>query len=198
MDLIPLDGAEGEGGGQILRSSLALSILTGRPFRIYDIRANRPKPGLRRQHLTCVLAAAAISAATVTGAVVDSRDVTFAPKEVRGGDYRFDVGSAGFALCLPAAAALRRLPRWPAAIITAISTQSYSIYIVHLSVLEIVGAYRVRWQAPVWVAAGLSLGLIWALSWASWRWIEAPILARRPKQTPVRAREPEPLPLPTP
>src|SRR4051812_41742251 len=68
-----IDGSRGEGGGQILRSSLALSILTGRPFRIYDIRANRPKPGLRRQHLTCVLAAAAISGAAVTGAVVDSR-----------------------------------------------------------------------------------------------------------------------------
>jgi len=90
-----IDGSQGEGGGQILRSSLALSILTGRPFRIFDIRANRPKPGLRRQHLTCVLAAAAISGATVTGGVLDSRDVTFVPKEVRGGDYRFDVGSAG-------------------------------------------------------------------------------------------------------
>ena len=112
--------------------------------------------------------------------------------------FLFDVGSAGFALCLPAAAALRRLPRWPAAIITTISTQSYSIYIVHLSVLEIVGAYRDRWRAPVWVAVGLSLGLIWALSWASWRWIEAPILARRPKQTSARARQPEALPLPTP
>lgn len=90
-----IDGSRGEGGGQILRSSLALSILTGRPFRIYDIRANRPKPGLRRQHLTCVLAAAAISGANVTGAVVDSRDVTFEPKELRGGDYHFDVESAG-------------------------------------------------------------------------------------------------------
>jgi RNA 3'-terminal phosphate cyclase (ATP) len=90
-----IDGSKGEGGGQILRSSLALSILTGRAFRIFDIRANRPKPGLRRQHLTCVLAAAAISGATVTGAVVDSRDVTFVPNEVHGGDYHFDVGSAG-------------------------------------------------------------------------------------------------------
>jgi RNA 3'-terminal phosphate cyclase (ATP) len=90
-----IDGSRGEGGGQILRSSLALSILTGRPFRIYDIRANRPKPGLRRQHLTCVLAAAAISGATVTGAVVDSHDVTFVSKALRGGDYHFNVGSAG-------------------------------------------------------------------------------------------------------
>jgi RNA 3'-terminal phosphate cyclase (ATP) len=90
-----IDGSTGEGGGQILRSSLALSILTGRPFRIYDIRANRPKPGLRRQHLTCVLAAAAIASADVTGAAVDSRDVTFAPRQLQAGDYHFDVGSAG-------------------------------------------------------------------------------------------------------
>jgi RNA 3'-terminal phosphate cyclase (ATP) len=90
-----IDGSSGEGGGQILRSSLALSILTGRPFRIYDIRANRPKPGLRRQHLTCVLAAAAISNADVTGGVLDSRDVTFAPRQLQAGDYHFDVGSAG-------------------------------------------------------------------------------------------------------
>jgi RNA 3'-terminal phosphate cyclase (ATP) len=90
-----IDGSSGEGGGQILRSSLALSILTGRPFQIYDIRANRPKPGLRRQHLTCVLAAAAISDATVTGGVLDSRDVTFTPRQLQSGDYHFDVGSAG-------------------------------------------------------------------------------------------------------
>jgi peptidoglycan/LPS O-acetylase OafA/YrhL len=106
----------------------------------------------------------------------------------------FDVGSVGFALCLPAAAALRWLPRLPAAIVTAISTQSYAIYIVHLSVLEIVGAAKDRWHAPIWLAAGLSLVVIWSLSWASWRWIEAPILARRPTQW--RARAPEGLPQP--
>lgn len=97
--------------------------------------------------------------------------------------FLFDAGSIGFALCLPAAAALRRLPRLPAAVVAAISTQSYAIYIVHLSVLEIVGAYRDRWHAPIWLAIGLSLALIWALSWASWRWIEAPILACRPSQS---------------
>src|SRR5258706_3649306 len=90
-----IDGSSGEGGGQILRSALALSILAGHPFRIYDIRANRPKPGLRRQHLTCVLAAAAISGADVTGGVLDSRDVTFVPQQLMPGDYHFDVGSAG-------------------------------------------------------------------------------------------------------
>ena len=96
--------------------------------------------------------------------------------------FVFDLGSAGFALCLPAAAALRRLPPVPAAVFLAISTQSYAIYIVHLSVLEFASYYRDLWGAPAWVAAAVSLALIWALSSASWRWIEAPILARRPRQ----------------
>ncbi|MEZ0268391.1 MAG: RNA 3'-terminal phosphate cyclase [Phycisphaerae bacterium] len=94
-DLLQLDGSFGEGGGQILRTSLALSCITGRPFRIYNIRANRPKPGLRRQHLTAVLAAAKISGAGVTGAAVESTELTFHPGPVRPGEYEFDVGSAG-------------------------------------------------------------------------------------------------------
>jgi RNA 3'-terminal phosphate cyclase (ATP) len=95
-DPIQIDGSFGEGGGQILRTSLALSVITGRPFRIFNIRANRqPKPGLRRQHLTCVLAAAAICGARVTGAAVESGEVTFTPGELRPGDYAFDIGSAG-------------------------------------------------------------------------------------------------------
>jgi RNA 3'-terminal phosphate cyclase (ATP) len=66
--MIELDGAAGEGGGQILRSALALSMLTGQPFRITRIRANRAKPGLMRQHLVAVQAAVQVSNATVTGA----------------------------------------------------------------------------------------------------------------------------------
>ncbi len=96
--------------------------------------------------------------------------------------FLFDVGSIGFALCLPAAAALQRLPRPSAAVVLAISTQSYAIYLIHLSILEFTGYYRERWQMPIWVAIAASLTLIWVLSWASWRWIEAPILARRPRQ----------------
>jgi RNA 3'-terminal phosphate cyclase (ATP) len=93
-----IDGSRGEGGGQILRTSLALSMITGRPFRIHNIRANRPKPGLRRQHMTAVRAAATVSGATVIGDEVDSREVTFAPQNVQPGDYHFDVGSAGSTL----------------------------------------------------------------------------------------------------
>jgi RNA 3'-terminal phosphate cyclase (ATP) len=94
---ILIDGAAGEGGGQILRTSLALSVVSGRPFRIDGIRARRPKPGLLRQHLTAVQAAAAVSGARVTGAELGSRELRFEPSPVRGGDYRFAVGTAGSA-----------------------------------------------------------------------------------------------------
>ena len=93
--MITLDGASGEGGGQILRTALGLSMATGKPFRIADIRANRAKPGLMRQHLACVSAAAALCGATTDGAVLGSRAVTFEPGPVTPGDYRFAVGSAG-------------------------------------------------------------------------------------------------------
>ncbi|MBA3542179.1 MAG: RNA 3'-terminal phosphate cyclase, partial [Deltaproteobacteria bacterium] len=70
---VEIDGSRGEGGGQILRTSLALSMITGRPMRIRRIRAGRAKPGLRRQHLACVNAAARLSGATVRGAEVGSQ-----------------------------------------------------------------------------------------------------------------------------
>lgn len=92
---IAIDGASHEGGGQILRSALALSVVTGKPFRITAIRANRPKPGLMRQHLAGVDALAAISGATVTGAAPGSAELTFRPGKPRGGEYRVPVGTAG-------------------------------------------------------------------------------------------------------
>jgi RNA 3'-terminal phosphate cyclase (ATP) len=90
-----VDGSEGEGGGQILRTSLALSMITGTPVRIDKIRARRAKPGLMRQHLTSVLAAARVSNAHVQGAEVGSREITFAPSDIEAGDYHFAVGTAG-------------------------------------------------------------------------------------------------------
>ena len=93
--MLELDGSMGEGGGQILRSSLALSMVTGTPIRIRNIRARRPRPGLMRQHLTAVQAAARVSGAEVDGAEVGSREVAFAPGEVRPGEHRFDIGTAG-------------------------------------------------------------------------------------------------------
>ena len=95
---IRLDGSFGEGGGQILRSSLALSALTGKPLRLEKIRAGREKPGLKRQHLTAVKAAAAVCGARVEGAELGSMALAFDPGAIRGGSFRFDVGSAGSAI----------------------------------------------------------------------------------------------------
>ncbi len=92
---IIVDGAQGEGGGQVLRSSLALSLLTGRPLRMHDIRAGRRKPGLMRQHLTAVRAAAQVGEATVVGDELRSTELSFEPGLVRPGEYRFTVGTAG-------------------------------------------------------------------------------------------------------
>ncbi|MBK9032348.1 MAG: RNA 3'-terminal phosphate cyclase [Myxococcales bacterium] len=96
--MLTIDGAHGEGGGQIIRSALALALATGTPFAIERIRAGRAKPGLLRQHLTCVEAARAISGAEVTGARLGSGALTFAPGPLVAGDHRFDVGSAGSTL----------------------------------------------------------------------------------------------------
>lgn len=93
--MIHIDGSQGEGGGQILRSALAMSMAFGKPFTIFNIRANRSKPGLMRQHLTAVEAAAAICGARVTGAAPASRELVFIPGPVRAGTHRFSVGTAG-------------------------------------------------------------------------------------------------------
>lgn len=95
--MIEIDGSHGEGGGQILRSSLALSILTETPFRITRIRANRRRPGLLRQHLTAVQAAARIANARVVGDALGSSELTFSPGPVTAGHYELRIGSAGSA-----------------------------------------------------------------------------------------------------
>ena len=97
MDIITIDGSQGEGGGQILRTSLALSLVTGRPFRLERVRAGRRQPGLLRQHLTAVHAARDIARAKVRGDELGSRELQFEPGRVRGGEYRFAVGTAGSA-----------------------------------------------------------------------------------------------------
>jgi len=93
--MLIIDGSFGEGGGQILRTSLALSLVTGKPFRIEKIRAAREKPGLRQQHLTAVNAAAQVGSAQIAGNEVGSRQLTFAPQTVRPAKYNFAVGTAG-------------------------------------------------------------------------------------------------------
>jgi RNA 3'-terminal phosphate cyclase (ATP) len=93
--MIELDGSFGEGGGQILRSSLALSLVTGQPFHLRNIRARRPKPGLQPQHLMSVRAAASIGQAQLRGASLGSVDLTFEPGAVTSGKYNFAIGTAG-------------------------------------------------------------------------------------------------------
>jgi RNA 3'-terminal phosphate cyclase (ATP) len=92
---VRIDGSFGEGGGQILRSSLSLSLVTGKPLRIENIRANRQKPGLLRQHLTAVQAAAEVGSAEVEGAALGSKALTFVPGKIRSGEFRFAIGTAG-------------------------------------------------------------------------------------------------------
>ncbi len=94
-ETIEIDGSFGEGGGQILRTSLALSLLTGKAFHLRNVRAGRSKPGLQPQHLKSVEAAAAIGQARTRGASRGSTDLSFEPGEVRSGTYRFDIGTAG-------------------------------------------------------------------------------------------------------
>jgi len=93
--MIELDGAAGEGGGQILRSALTLAMITGQSFRIQHIRANRARPGLMRQHLVAVQAALQVCRGEAAGAVLGSRELTFAPGRIEGGDYAFAIGTAG-------------------------------------------------------------------------------------------------------
>ncbi len=94
-EMIELDGATGEGGGQILRSALTLSMITGQPFRINNIRGNRPKPGLMRQHLVAVRAAAQICDAQIGEIEIGARELQFVPGKIRGGRYEFAIGTAG-------------------------------------------------------------------------------------------------------
>ena len=91
MDILEIDGNYGEGGGQILRSSLSLSAILNRPIRISGIRAGRKKPGLAPQHLTSVNAVATITNAKVIGRQLGSQTLTFHPQEISGGNYTFDV-----------------------------------------------------------------------------------------------------------
>lgn len=93
--MIIIDGSEGEGGGQMLRTALSLSLVTGKPFRIEKIRANRSRPGVMRQHVTAVEAACAIGGAKCEALAVGASELTFIPGAVEPGEHRFAVGTAG-------------------------------------------------------------------------------------------------------
>jgi RNA 3'-terminal phosphate cyclase (ATP) len=93
--MIEIDGSEGEGGGQVLRTSLTLSAITKKPVRISNIRANRPNPGLQMQHLTSALAVRSVCRGKLEGAELESTELVFEPGEIVGGKYEFDIGTAG-------------------------------------------------------------------------------------------------------
>ncbi|HWR76216.1 MAG TPA: RNA 3'-terminal phosphate cyclase [Thiobacillus sp.] len=93
--MIEIDASFGEGGGQILRSALTLSVITGEAMQLTNIRARRPQPGMKPQHLKAVEAAAQISAAHVEGATLGSQALRFEPAGLQGGEYAFDIGTAG-------------------------------------------------------------------------------------------------------
>jgi len=95
VSILRVDGAQGEGGGQVLRTALALSAIRGKPVEIHSIRARRKNPGLQAQHLTAVNALAQICGAEVDGAALGSPELRFAPSAIQGGEYHFDVGTAG-------------------------------------------------------------------------------------------------------
>lgn len=94
-ETVEIDGSLGEGGGQILRTALSLSCITGRSLRLFNIRQGRKRPGLMPQHVTCVNAAAAISNARVSGNEKGSSELSFVPERVKPGDYAFDIQTAG-------------------------------------------------------------------------------------------------------
>jgi RNA 3'-phosphate cyclase len=93
--LITIDGSYGEGGGQILRNAVALSTITNKPVKITDIRANRPNPGIKAQHYVALKSIAEICNAETKGLEIGSTSVTFKPGKIKGGKYKFEVGTAG-------------------------------------------------------------------------------------------------------
>lgn len=140
--MIEIDGSHGEGGGQLLRTAVALSALTRQAFTVNRIREGRPNPGLAAQHVTALRAVAELASAQVTGLEMGSSKVVFEPGEIRGGDHAFDVGTAGsvtlvLQACLPVAFAAKEATR-----------------------LRIVGGTDVQWSPPLDYFARVFLPLV--------------------------------------
>ncbi|WP_159064816.1 RNA 3'-terminal phosphate cyclase [Thaumasiovibrio subtropicus] len=100
METVVIDGSQGEGGGQIVRTSLTLAMLLGKPIEIVNVRAKRKKPGLLRQHLACALAAAEICGGNLQGAELGSQQFRFTPGKINAGEYRFRIATAGSTVLL--------------------------------------------------------------------------------------------------
>jgi len=129
--MIVIDGSFGEGGGQILRMSIGIAAALGKPIKIINIRAKRKNPGLQRQHLTAIKILQTITDAEVHGLELGSREVVFIPRTLRGGRYRFDIGTAG-SITLVIQALLPVLPFLPQEL-----------------ELEIRGGTDVPWSPPI-------------------------------------------------
>ncbi|SHF62493.1 RNA 3'-terminal phosphate cyclase (ATP) [Microbulbifer donghaiensis] len=95
MTCLVIDGSYGEGGGQLSRYAVALAAISGRPLQLENIRAKRAKPGLMAQHLTALRAVAEVAGGSLEGAEIGATEIYYRPDRIRGGDYRFDVGTAG-------------------------------------------------------------------------------------------------------
>jgi RNA 3'-terminal phosphate cyclase (ATP) len=131
MDLIDIDGSYGEGGGQILRSAIAASSITGRGVRIVNIRKSRPRPGLGVQHIKSLELAAQITGAAVEGIFPGSTSITYVPGEVRGGSYVVHLGTAGsISLVLQSVAPIAAFASAPV-------------------LLEVTGGTDVRWSPTI-------------------------------------------------
>ncbi len=129
--MMVVDGSQGEGGGQILRTAVALSAVTHEPVRVTDIRAGRPNPGLSPSHVTSIEAVASLCDAKVDGLHPGSKEITFNPEELLGGDFRFDIGTAG-SISLVIQSCL--LP----ALLSKTSTR-----------MVLIGGTNVRWSPPI-------------------------------------------------
>ena len=143
--MITIDGSYGEGGGQIIRTSIALSIVTKSDVTIRNIRSNRPEPGLKAQHLNAVKTAVAMTNAKVTGLKPGSTELTFKPHGIHSGYYEVDIGTAGSITLL-----LQCL--MPAAVIT-----------TGPIILDITGGTDVAWSPPVDYLSNVLLPLLTAM-----------------------------------
>jgi RNA 3'-terminal phosphate cyclase (ATP) len=144
--MIEIDGSMGEGGGQVLRTSLALAAVLRREIRVFNIRAGRSEPGLKAQHLTSVKAVAEISSASSKGLQIGSTEFVFSPGGIKAGTFRFDVGTAG-SITLVLQTLMPLLPYAPGTV-----------------ELEITGGTDVRWSPPIDYSRLVSLPLLAKMS----------------------------------